>query len=167
MPFKASSWFPRNDILITTAYRFANFDALREIHRVLVPGGVLGLVWNEEDCKSSSCTHCARWSAWPQLLTLPACPDGSPTDITPATDWERRIRDVVWAMDQKQNGFHVATWPRIFDNQLLFSKPLNSESFRWTVWLSRQEFWARFRTMSFIASLDEDEKDVSTLEDGN
>lgn len=30
--------------------RFANMEALREIHRVLKPAGVLGLVWNIEDC---------------------------------------------------------------------------------------------------------------------
>jgi hypothetical protein len=31
--------------------RFANMYALREIHRVLQPTGVLGLIWNIEDCK--------------------------------------------------------------------------------------------------------------------
>lgn len=30
--------------------RFANMDALREFHRVLYPGGILGLIWNSEDC---------------------------------------------------------------------------------------------------------------------
>lgn len=30
--------------------RFANEDALREIYRVLTPGGVLGMIWNVEDC---------------------------------------------------------------------------------------------------------------------
>lgn len=31
--------------------RFANEVALAEIHRVLKPGGSLGLIWNIEDCK--------------------------------------------------------------------------------------------------------------------
>ncbi len=30
--------------------RFANKDALKEIHRVLQPGGVFGMIWNVEDC---------------------------------------------------------------------------------------------------------------------
>lgn len=30
--------------------RFANDEALREIYRVLTPGGVLGMIWNIEDC---------------------------------------------------------------------------------------------------------------------
>lgn len=32
--------------------RFANETALAEIHRVLKPGGALGLIWNIEDCKA-------------------------------------------------------------------------------------------------------------------
>ena len=34
--------------------RFANMDALREIYKKLVPGGILGLIWNVEDCESVS-----------------------------------------------------------------------------------------------------------------
>ncbi len=30
--------------------RFAHDEALREFHRVLVPGGILGMIWNVEDC---------------------------------------------------------------------------------------------------------------------
>ena len=36
--------------------RFANKEALQEIHRVLKPNGVLGLVWNIDDCKHLSPT---------------------------------------------------------------------------------------------------------------
>ena len=36
-----------------TLCRFANMPALREIHRTLTPGGVLGLIWNIEDCTGS------------------------------------------------------------------------------------------------------------------
>ena len=32
--------------------RFAHREALQEIYRVLKPGGVLGLIWNIEDCES-------------------------------------------------------------------------------------------------------------------
>ncbi len=30
--------------------RFANIKSLEEIHRILIPGGHLGLIWNVEDC---------------------------------------------------------------------------------------------------------------------
>ncbi len=30
--------------------RFANNEALKEIYRVLASGGVLGMIWNIEDC---------------------------------------------------------------------------------------------------------------------
>jgi ubiquinone/menaquinone biosynthesis C-methylase UbiE len=32
--------------------RFANMDALKEIARVLKPAGVLGMIWNIDDCTS-------------------------------------------------------------------------------------------------------------------
>lgn len=31
--------------------RFATDEALREIHRVLKPGGVFGMIWNIDDCE--------------------------------------------------------------------------------------------------------------------
>lgn len=37
--------------LIPRVIRFANKEALKELHRVLKPAGVLGLIWNIEDCR--------------------------------------------------------------------------------------------------------------------
>lgn len=34
-------------------YRFANMESLKEISRVLKPGGGLGLIWNLENCKAN------------------------------------------------------------------------------------------------------------------
>lgn len=33
--------------------RFATNEALKEIYRVLIPGGNLGMIWNVEDCTIS------------------------------------------------------------------------------------------------------------------
>ena len=35
--------------------RFAKAEALQEIHRVLIPGGTLGMIWNIEDCQQDAC----------------------------------------------------------------------------------------------------------------
>lgn len=34
--------------------RFANMQALKELARVLQPAGVLGMIWNIDDCRSTS-----------------------------------------------------------------------------------------------------------------
>ena len=36
-----------------TDLRFANMEALEEIYRVLIPGGVFGMIWNIEDCSQT------------------------------------------------------------------------------------------------------------------
>lgn len=38
---------------LTLSNRFANEEALTEIHRVLKPGGKVGMIWNIEDCMYS------------------------------------------------------------------------------------------------------------------
>lgn len=38
---------------LTLYNRFANEEALTEIHRVLKPGGKVGMIWNIEDCMYS------------------------------------------------------------------------------------------------------------------
>lgn len=35
----------------TWCNRFATDEALREIHRVLKPGGTFGMIWNIDDCE--------------------------------------------------------------------------------------------------------------------
>lgn len=37
--------------------RFATYEALREIHRVLKPGGVFGMIWNIDDCENPPTTE--------------------------------------------------------------------------------------------------------------
>lgn len=39
-------------MLMMTVARFATDEALAEIHRVLKPGGVFGMIWNIDECES-------------------------------------------------------------------------------------------------------------------
>lgn len=47
--YSCKSWDDPTTIL--TPSRFANKEALEEIHRVMRPGGVFGMIWNIEDCE--------------------------------------------------------------------------------------------------------------------
>jgi hypothetical protein len=44
--------------------------------------------------------------------------------------------------------------PRLGSNSL-FSLPLGEQTFEWTVWLSEDALWDRFKTMGHVAQLDE------------
>jgi len=43
-------WFLESNRSLQAFHWFSNKDSLKEIHRVLKPAGVLGMVWNAEDC---------------------------------------------------------------------------------------------------------------------
>lgn len=86
--------------------------------------------------------------------------DNSQTDYQPVTKWEIEMRKIAWELDDKQRKFHNASWQDVFnqDEDALFDLPLQSETITWTVWLTRQGLWDRFRTLSFIATLGNDEQ---------
>ncbi|KAL9112588.1 MAG: hypothetical protein Q9227_003159 [Pyrenula ochraceoflavens] len=133
-------------------HRFANTDMLREVHRVLVPNGVLFLLWNEEDYNSQ-------------------------TNHQPTTRWETEMRNIAWTFDDKQRKFRNASWQDVFAEakdayqdkdinsapQALFDLPLQKETTTWTVWLTKQELWDRLSTLSFIASLADSEQKACRL----
>jgi len=41
-----------------------------------------------------------------------------------------------------------------------FSLPLGEDSVKWTVWLTKDAIWERFRTLSHIANLEEGQLEV-------
>ncbi|MCJ1477947.1 hypothetical protein MMC13_006622 [Lambiella insularis] len=120
--------------------RFANEEALREIHRVLKPCGTLGLIWNIEDYNS-------------------------PTDSQPSTEWERKLKEIIWTLDDESHRFRHNEWRRAFEEQTrstpltvasadpIFTLPLGEDSVKWTVWLEKDAVWHRFHTISHIANL--------------
>ena len=64
-------------------------------------------------------------------------------------------------------------WPANFDKQLksdplsihsadpLFSLPLGEHTDKWEIWLSKEAFWDRYRTLSHIANLKGEQVEVS------
>ncbi|PSN65577.1 methyltransferase [Corynespora cassiicola Philippines] len=127
---------------------FANEASLKEIHRVLKPGSVLGLIWNAEDYNS---------------------PQSHPASST----WQSTIRDHLFSLDAVTNDheprFRHDQWRNVFENQVsstpitaaiaggtnsLFSLPLGEEKVKWSVWLEKEALWSRLRTLGHVAVLE-------------
>ncbi|KAJ9645090.1 hypothetical protein H2199_003094 [Coniosporium tulheliwenetii] len=125
----------------------ANGDSLKEIHRVLVVDGALGMIWNVEDYNQTK-------------------------SAVPSTSWESKLKDLIWSLDDNQPRFRHEKWRAVFDDQLrstpltitafanpLFSLPLGEHEEKWTVWLSKEAVWDRFNTLSQIAVLEGEERE--------
>ncbi|KAK9775779.1 putative Methyltransferase [Seiridium cardinale] len=124
---------------------FATPDALREMHRVLRPGAVLGMIWNIEDYNK-------------------------PKEWETSTKWEQKLNDFVWSLDDGFPRFRHLQWKDVFERQTpgnplqvvkdtlfdhlpRFSLPLGKDSVKWTVWLSEDALWSRINTLSQVAVL--------------
>ncbi|KAL9615950.1 MAG: hypothetical protein Q9160_009122 [Pyrenula sp. 1 TL-2023] len=134
-------------VVVAQAFHwFADADSLREMYRTVVPGGLLFLLWNESGTDAQ---------------TLPE----------PATRWEAEMRNLAMSFRVKQRGFFDARWREIFNNettkqedgsfspQTLFDMPLKEKTIKWSAWLTKQDIWDGFSTLSFITSLDDEEKE--------
>ena len=85
------------------------------------------------------------------------------------TGWEARVRDLTWTFDDNKTRYRHERWRQIFDDQLksnplsitaadpLFSMPLGESSVPFEVWLSKEDVWKRYRTISHIAVLEGEE----------
>ncbi|KAI9792885.1 MAG: hypothetical protein M1833_000997 [Piccolia ochrophora] len=122
---------------VLTHLRFANEATLKEIHRVLPVGGGLGMIWNVEDYNQ---------------------PRGWKT----TTDWEQKLKDIIWSLDDGMPRFRHEKYKQCFENQALmdplFSLPLGEESIPWVSWLTPEGVWDRFSTLSQIALLEHGRK---------
>ncbi|KAK3167943.1 hypothetical protein OEA41_004389 [Lepraria neglecta] len=121
--------------------RFANMEALEEIYRVLIPGGVFGMIWNIEDYNA-------------------------PKSWEPTTKWEAKLKEITWASGDDHPRFRHEKWRQVFEKQLestpltiqaadpLFSLPLGEESVKFTHWLSREAILDRYHSQSQFAVLE-------------
>lgn len=122
---------------------FANKQALKEIHRVIKPRGGFGMIWNIENYNAPT--------SWEM------------------TGWEAAVRDLTWTFDDNKPRYRHEQWRQIFDDQLksnplsinaadpLFSMPLGQGSVPFEIWLSKEDIWKRYRTISHIAVLEGEE----------
>lgn len=171
-----SCWSPLTVTYVKAFHWFANEDSLREIHRVLKPDGCLGLIWNIEDCMAF---HVFHPSARPDFVREDRSDFSSLDNQTEAakktTTWESKLNDLIWSLDDEKYRFRHGQWRQVFDDvQLksnpitavssanpLFSLPIGEDQEKWTVWLTKENIWARFATLSHIAVLKGEELKVS------
>lgn len=122
---------------------FANMDALKEIHRVLQPTGVFGMIWNVEDYNA-------------------------PREWTIHEGWETTMREKMWELDDGLPRFRNEKWKDVFDEQAqgnpislhmadpMFGLPIGEDSMDVEVWMEKEKLLERFRTYSQVANLNVD-----------
>jgi SAM-dependent methyltransferase len=90
--------------------------------------------------------------------------DNQPKSWTTKSSYEEKMKSIMWSFVDSHNRFRHERWRDVFEHQglldPLFSLPLGEESTEWTVWLSKEAVWDRFSTLSQIAVLEGQEKDV-------
>ncbi|GAP85927.1 putative methyltransferase protein [Rosellinia necatrix] len=132
---------------------FATSEALKEIHRVLRPGAVLGMIWNIDDYNKPR-----GWLA--------------------TTKWEQKLNDYIWGFDDGLPRFRHQQWQEVFEQQPpgnpvqvirntfadhlpRFSLPLGENKVKWTIWLNEEALWARINTLSQVAILEGEEREAA------
>ena len=134
--------------------------ALKEIHRVLKPTACFGMIWNIEDCEFTIINL---------STTSSSLSDNAPKSWEMSTSWEKTVRDLTWTFDDSLPRFRHERWREVFDDQLkstpfsisaadpLFSLPIGEGSVKFETWLSKDDVWKRYRTLSQIAVLEGEE----------
>ncbi|KAF2766014.1 S-adenosyl-L-methionine-dependent methyltransferase [Teratosphaeria nubilosa] len=129
-------------VVVAQAFHwFATKQALREIHRILKPHGVLGLIWNVEDYNA-------------------------PRDHKATTKWEADAQDLMFDLEDNEPRFRHSVWREVFDEQSksspldlirakeqLFSLPLGEYQEPFETWLPKEKVWQRITTLSQVAML--------------
>ena len=107
------------------------------------------------------------------IVFLSAHLDNAPKSWIPTTRWEANLKDIVWASGSENPRLRHEQWKQVFEKQLesnplsintadpRFSLPLGEEFHRWTHWLSRDDIWNRYSTLSQFAALDDHALEVS------
>lgn len=120
-------------VLIAQAYHwFADHNSLKELSRVLKPGGFLGLIWNYDDIEN-----------------------------LPETNWQKRITSKIWSFDGNVPQYRHDKWKSSFENQDYFKTPYNEEHFHFTkrIPAGPEYIWNYWLSRSYITKLSDEEKE--------
>ena len=141
-------------------------DALHEIHRVLKPHGVLGMVWNIEGVGSHFALPCCH-------ILIRVSKYNAPRGHKATTEWEGKLHDLTWTFADDAPRYRHEEWRKVFDKQSksgplallvasdqLFSLPLAESEEAFEVRLSKEKLWERYNTLSQIAMLEGEEREV-------
>lgn len=82
--------------------------------------------------------------------------DSSGVEWKSTTEWEDGMKQLLWAHENQhkwQTTFHEQPSPPLYS-------PLEGHVHQWTIWLTKEAIWDRFRTVSRIASQKGDELEV-------
>jgi len=97
--------------------------------------------------------------------------DNAPLSWDIKDSWESDVRDLTWTFDDKMPRFRHERWREIFDDPLksnplsihtapppLFGLPIGQDSVDFSIWLSKENIWKRYSTISHIAILEGEER---------
>ena len=82
------------------------------------------------------------------------------------TIWEDKLKEIIRLNDVEDARAGHKKWQDLFERpskapgypkgaaQSLFSVPVENSMILWTVWMSKNDIWNRYKTLSQIASLD-------------
>ncbi|KAK2812345.1 hypothetical protein FQN50_001344 [Emmonsiellopsis sp. PD_5] len=146
-------------VVVAQAFHwFANEDSLREIHRVLRPGGVLGMIWNVDDCASNALSSNIAYNP-AEKLNVDKQTDNAPRSWTATTEWETKVKAITLSLDDNQPRFRHDKWKAVLDNNdlKLFAWPMGEGRVPFKRTLSKQAIWDRYCTLSHVANLQGEE----------
>jgi SAM-dependent methyltransferase len=108
---------------------FADVTSLKEIARVLKPGGKLGLIWNFENAK---------------------------TDELPSDYWKNAVFDYMNELSGNNPQYAKMGWRKVFEEeQPYFKTPIGEHIVKYerSMPIDRELLWARLKSISFITAL--------------
>lgn len=117
-------------------------------------------------------------SLWWDSRSLTLRPDNAPKEYPCTTKWEQKLKGIISSLDDGHPRFRHMAWKQVFEKQQdttplqtlmdtfshhmpMFSLPLGEDTHcTWEVWLNDEALWSRYATLSMIANLEEDRKEM-------